>query len=141
MGHTSPKTDFALNSFGLSTSTGAPPRLFPAGLRVERQPNEIAGLWYVHRLHQDSLPFGCPQCVSPMAIFRCISRHKFRQFVLLPVGAQDDAAVLVESQRQTVCFVEAGLSGNCLRNPDCQAVPLTGQLCRSDSSENPAIFL
>src|SRR5437016_7496232 len=43
---------------------GTPSGLLPAGLRIERQPDEITGLWYVRDLHQDSLPFGCPQCVS-----------------------------------------------------------------------------
>jgi hypothetical protein len=33
-------------------------------LRVERQPNEVAGLRCVGRAHQDSSPCGGPQSVS-----------------------------------------------------------------------------
>ncbi len=40
-----------------------PARLLSAGLRIECQPNKIAGLRYI--THQDSLPCGFPQSVSP----------------------------------------------------------------------------
>jgi hypothetical protein len=50
-------------------------------------------------------------------------RDEIRQFVLSPSRPQNDAAVLVDSERYAISFTEARLPGYCQRNPDSQAVP------------------
>ncbi len=44
---------------------GTAPRLFMAGLRIEREPEKVSAFWHVtRRAHQFSLPTGPPQSVS-----------------------------------------------------------------------------
>src|ERR1035437_3097323 len=62
-----------------------------------------------------------PVCF-PVTIFGSDPGDEFRQFVPSPRRAQDDAAIAVESQRDTISLTEAGLSGDHQRNPDGQTV-------------------
>src|ERR1039458_10025572 len=63
-----------------------------------------------------------PVCL-PVTIPGRDPSDEFCQFVPSPGRAQDDAAIPVESQRDTVSFAEACLFGYRQRNPDSQTVP------------------
>ncbi len=95
-------------------------RLFMPGLRIERQPYEVAVVRNI--AHQTSLPTAGPQSTAAWRFFLVILRYQLMKIVFAPSRSHDNAAVGRKIERYRITLGKASLFSNGLGNPDSKAV-------------------